>query len=333
MVDQIEFIKNIFLALPFGTDVFNYLYLKYLYFLKRNQKTIVSYPFQIFQIELTNHCPMKCIMCPRTYKMDRKLGFMSFELYKKAIDEYIEVNPKAAKRNRIWLHHFGESLLHPNFEKFIEYANSKGMKPCISINPFLLTQKNIEKLLVSKPYLLYISLDGHDDESFYQIRGKKNAFEISKNNLLSFLDQKIKRKSAIIVHLSMINFKENQESIHTMKKYWKTIRGIDKVFIKPFETFAGDVESINKYAKQNKNLSQESICRFPWTSMSLAWDGTIVACCRDYNNILPLGNLNNQSLTEIWNGKAMQFLRKTFINNKNILLCKKCELLHNPPKL
>ena len=41
----------------------------------RMRPVVVNYPFVIEKLELTNKCPMKCIMCIRTYKITRPLPF------------------------------------------------------------------------------------------------------------------------------------------------------------------------------------------------------------------------------------------------------------------
>src|SRR5262245_1267153 len=68
--------------------------------------TIRKPDFFIYNIELTNKCPMKCIMCARTHQMTRDQGVLDFEIFKKAIDEMLMLNPKAAKSMPLWLHHF-----------------------------------------------------------------------------------------------------------------------------------------------------------------------------------------------------------------------------------
>ena len=43
----------------------------------------------VFQVELTNHCPMRCEMCPRTHRMTRPLGYMDREIYVRVIEQAI----------------------------------------------------------------------------------------------------------------------------------------------------------------------------------------------------------------------------------------------------
>jgi hypothetical protein len=55
--------------------------------------TVNPQGFHVFNIELTNKCPMKCIMCARTHQMTRAQGIMDFELFRRMIDEYVMLKP------------------------------------------------------------------------------------------------------------------------------------------------------------------------------------------------------------------------------------------------
>jgi hypothetical protein len=55
-----------------------------------------------------------------------------------------------------------------------------------------------------------------------------------------------------------------------------------------------------------------SVCYSPWTSMSVLWDGRVVTCCMDSNGVQVLGDLNSQSVQEVWNGPALSGLRNSF---------------------
>ena len=127
--------------------------------------------FAIDNIELTNRCPMRCIMCPRTEHMTRAQGYMSFDVFKRVIDEFVAVNPEAARTRGAFLHHFGESLLHPEVGRFIRYAEESGVRVKLSINPLAMKDRVIDALIQSAPSYLMIALDGHDDASFERIRG------------------------------------------------------------------------------------------------------------------------------------------------------------------
>ena len=304
-------------------------------FKHKNRSQVVQHAFGILNLELTNKCPMRCVMCARTNNMKREQGLMDFETFKAVIDEYVAANPERAAKEDTWLHHFGESLVHPDFARFVRYAVDQGVRACMSINPIMLAPKTADDLLDSGIHKLYVSLDGHDDESFYKIRGVENAYEKSKSNLLEFLKKKVARGGKPTIVLSMINFSLNEESIARMKDYWGGVAGIDEYLCKDFVTWNGDAVDVNGLAKRRvdnaelRKTNRTPACNLPWESVSVTWDGDAVPCCFDYDKKYPLGNVKKQSLSEIWNGEPMRKLREEFIsNNVTNPLCRDCQYLY-----
>lgn len=294
-------------------------------------------PFVIVNIELTNKCPLRCVMCPRTNNMTRPLGLMEFDVFRKVIDEYVEANPHGARFNSTWLHHFGESLVHPEFGRFMRYAVSKGVKAGMSVNPIMLTKPVARELLEARPAQLCISLDGHDDKSFMDIRGLKDAYDKSKENLLEFLKLKIEMGSKTHVVLQMIDFSLNRASIAALEAYWKNVPGIDESLCKNFTTWNGDAGDVNRFTEAPRPANAVLAARFgyagctrPWETLSVAWDGEVLSCCFDYDKKYPLGSVKEMTLAEIWNGPRMRALREEFLSNRvTNPLCRDCEYLYD----
>jgi len=123
----------------------------------------------------------------------------------------------------------------------------------------------------------------------------------------------------------MIKQPGNMHQWDEFARHWEGIDGIDSVYLAHYSTFDGGVDSINEigrqFAEQNpqqarqmqrqRALSQYP-CYYPWHSISVTWEGNVVPCCRDYDESMILGDLNRESLMHIWNGSAMQDLRRRF---------------------
>lgn len=282
---------------------------------------------------------MRCVMCPRTDHMTRAQGYMSFDLFRRVIDEFLVVNPEAARTKGAFLHHFGESLMHPEVGRFIHYAEENGVRVKLSVNPLAMKDRVIDQLIASPPSYLMIALDGHDDESFERIRGVRNAYDFSVERLHRFLARKVAAKVPTFVELGMIDFTENADSLHLLRDRWIGVEGIDNVTAKRFITWDGSVEEINAYAPAamtnvdaRKHFAVPS-CRLPWETMSITWDGSVVPCCYDYDRKMVLGNLMHQTLTEIWNGGPMRALRDEFRSNAvQNPLCRQCPKLYTVSK-
>lgn len=294
----------------------------------------VNYPFALRNIELTNKCPLKCVMCPRTYSMDRQLGLMDFDLFKKIIDEYVETNFSAASSTTCDMHHFGDSLMHPEYGKFLRYARSRGVYTSDSINPILLKDKMIDQILDGDPLVrLWISLDGHDDATFEKIRGLPRSYERSVAKLERFLDRKVKSGSKTLVYLTVVDFPENKESLKLLRAKWEKHPGIDGFIAKYFVTFDGSTEQINNYSSKYYSEGESDIvwCNDPWTYMTIAWNGDVLPCCNDHNAKYVLGNVKNQTLSEIWQGEPMRALRAELLSgHATNALCSTCEKTKYP---
>lgn len=291
--------------------------------------TVAITPFAIFNIELTNRCPFKCVMCARTHSMTREHGDMSFDVFRRIIDEFVSVNASYAQSNEVWMHGFGESATHPQFAEFMQYATDRGVNASLSVNPLMLTPKVGRELLAARPGTLYLSLDGHNDETFEKIRGLPNAYEKSKERLHEFVALKKEMGSRTRLVLSMINFKLNESSIIAAADDWRKVDGLDEVLLKPFTVWDGSVADVNAFRKRQFSKGEQVTCRFPFEKMTVCWDGAVTPCCYDYDKKYVLGNVNDQTLTEIWNATPIRNLRREFLDNRvTNPLCRVCPELY-----
>ena len=118
----------------------------------KKKDELVSFPNMI-HIEPTNHCNLGCIMCPQPREMQRVKGMMNFDLYKSIIDEL-----KDTPAEFVYLHQFGESLLHKKITDMVDYASENGLQVGMSTNGTLLNEKISERILNSKLDFLTLSL-------------------------------------------------------------------------------------------------------------------------------------------------------------------------------
>jgi cyclic pyranopterin phosphate synthase len=63
------------------------------------------------------------------------------------------------------------------------------------------------------------------------------------------------------------------------------------------------------------------LCPVPFTSLILNPDG-VVGCCREKGTKHEIGNLNNETIDEVWNGEKIRSWRREFLSG-NIVTCKK----------
>ena len=83
----------------------------------------------------------------------------------------------------------------------------------------------------------------------------------------------------------------------------------------------------NRLDEENK-FRPQSPCILPFTQVIVCPDGTLGKCCNDPLSKMTFGDLNHQTLREIWRGKAYQELRKEmyFNGRQNIPGCEFCDI-------
>ena len=116
-----------------------------------------------FQIEATNYCNLRCPMCPHDL-MEREVGYMSFDLFKRVIDEVRDYSTE------VRLHNMGESLFHRQIDQLIDYAKANGIKTVLSSNASALTERAAIKILDAGLDELLISFDGASKETYEFLR-------------------------------------------------------------------------------------------------------------------------------------------------------------------
>ncbi|WP_163337815.1 radical SAM/SPASM domain-containing protein [Desulfopila sp. IMCC35008] len=278
----------------------------------------------IHQIEPTNHCPYTCIMCPRHTRMNRKKGFMDFAVFQKIIDE-ISTYSDDVKNKEIELFHFGESLLHPEIAKMVSYTSEHNLKATLSINPCDLTQPLIDTLVMSNPYQIIISIDSMDPDKYRILRGAHANLDKAVINTSALLRSFQDAKSNTRLTVRMIVMHNNKDEKDSYTSFWRS-QGAE-VELRDF--FPWNDRSLQELGNIEK-YPHSMPCPFPWQYLVVQWNGDVVACCRDYNGQLILGNVRKQSLIEIWNGQRCTDLRNAIGSGTGLKqMCQECHSLYN----
>lgn len=278
-------------------------------------KQTCRYPPLVFNLETTNMCALNCKNCPRD-SMSREIGFMDYSLFKDIIEEISEY-----QRGIVWLHHFGDPLLHPKLTEFVDYAYGKGVYTGISITGNSLTKQRAKKLANSEISLIRFSFMGVG-ENFENIQEGAD-YEKVKGNIEYLLS--LDRGETDVEGEMLISSKTGEEEKEKFLSIWE-----DSVSVSFKEThdWIGDNKEVREVVK-NKGDSKKpkSKCWVPWHSVSILWNGDVVPCCRDYDGFYRIGNLRKESLENIWNNSKMRKFRILHHNGlKNKLrLCKDCQ--------
>lgn len=292
----------------------------------RNSTDIPEFPRYI-DIELTNICNFKCLMCPTgTGLIQRKKGYMSKETFSSIIDEI--KNYSTPVRFIGW----GEPLLHPDLLEFLNICKKNNIHVHLNTNGLLLSEELMKKFVDIPLDSLKFSFQGIDQKSYHEMRNI---------DFFPRLIEKIHRFHQILgssphpyIHVSSTITYESVEQVEQFKSalhdYVDLVTvgrtrldhiDLENVKLKPEEKLR--LESLLKYETVSKTHLP---CSEIFNVLSVNWDGTVSACCVDYNKKMLVGDLKNDSLREIWTSRKMETYRKLLFEMKHdsLELCSKC---------
>lgn len=289
---------------------------------RRTNKYGLKFPFMI-ALEVTNECPLDCIMCPRSQRTDGP-GYMSFELFQKIIDECA----KYKSMIELVFTGMGEPLLHPQILDMFRIAKSAGIPTVRVVTTALLLTKDKVDTILGSPGLdqISISLDAFTPETYQKVKGSPH-FQKALANIEYFLDQRNERGCwKPFVNLHILKMQETAAEINSFVQKWEQkIKKGDQILIKGFHTFAGVVD--DRRVKKQEEVDKRFPCRQLWELCYITWDGDVMPCCVDVLKEQKIGSLKESTLWELWNSPEIQKIRDIHLKGQydRIPLCAKCD--------
>jgi sulfatase maturation enzyme AslB (radical SAM superfamily) len=152
-------------------------------------------------LELSSYCNLNCEFCSQHNSKLVNKSFLSFELFKKIINELADSKDEMMSINPYFR---GESLLHPEFVKMMDYLYqiSEEKTVCeyivLHTNGLLLDNEKGEAILrlcdqsrLKHPGNLVISIDAASRGKYKAVRG--GDFELLLNNIRNFLKLRMEK--------------------------------------------------------------------------------------------------------------------------------------------
>ena len=72
-------------------------------------------------------------------------------------------------------------------------------------------------------------------------------------------------------------------------------------------------------------MTKQTICAVPWMHLNFEPNGKVIPCCLTSVHNYFAGDLNHQTIDEIWNSDNMKTLRKDMIEGKEPEVCRKAQ--------
>ena len=292
------------------------------YYLRLTETTPTG-PLYI-NLEPTNACNLQCYTC--CIDGTRKRGTMDLDLFRKIIDQARESGVY-----EVALFLGGEPLLHKDLAYMIKYVEEKGLESRVYTNATLLTREKAEAILDAGLTFLGLSIDGDNKEEYESMRIGAKFDEVMENVTTLLELKKARGTDKPYVSMQMIKLRENpNQTIDPAFRARFDGLPLDEMSLRNPHDWRGEMENIENLDRGKKYYP----CEHFYSAMSIAWDGRVVGCSADLNGRQILGDLNKQSIMEIWNGEQYRLHRRMQKQKryKELPLCAECHTLwHKKP--
>jgi pyrroloquinoline quinone biosynthesis protein E len=301
---------------------------------------VTYYPLTM-DIEPTQRCNYRCVMCDPASLFKERRKDMKFDDFKRVIDEQhglIEVKIQGV----------GEPLLSKDFMKMVNYALGKRLWVRSTINGSLLHKEDLYKQLIdSGIHDLNISCDGASAEVYEKIR-KGGEWETFKQNARLINDYNAKTGNKVPVRAWVVAQKDNWHELFdfpatfaalgfremcisfAMHNYGRDekndnateLRLSDKEFQRLIDL--GKQHGIATKFWSYPTMTREKFCKIPFNRIYLTTDLHVVPCCYIANQeIVDMGSYDQ--FKEIWFDKYVAFRESHKDPSKPLFdYCQKC---------
>jgi molybdenum cofactor biosynthesis enzyme MoaA len=184
-------------------------------------------------LELTDHCNIKCKMCSQSMRDDAHGGpkrFMSFDTWRRSLQGLRGLDDVA-----LCPHWLGEPTLHPRFDAFVEYAfavnggNALFRTFKIHTNAVILSPERAARLirLARTPDLapdtftaIHFSIDAFSPEAYAVVKGADKRALVYRN-----IERFLAIRAALgaerpVAHLAIVVQDENRHEVKDFVRHW-----------------------------------------------------------------------------------------------------------------
>jgi radical SAM protein with 4Fe4S-binding SPASM domain len=276
---------------------------------------VTPFPLHL-DIELTEACNLKCIMCVHGTTGVPDSGMIDMDFAKQMVDQAAAGGTKSIKFN--WR---GEPALHKGLEELVAYAKQKGiLEVQINTNGIPFTEKRINDLIDAGIDRVIFSMDGATKETYETIRVDASFDKLMKNITLFHKLREQKGRTRPFIRIQMVRMRDNRDEVQKFIDMWKGIA--DDIAVKDVtDRGQGGHLSVGDQITIGRRR-----CNQPWQRMIVARDGKVFPCCSDWDRTYEIGDATEDKLADIWKGKPMEDLRN--INREKRLNetdpCKNC---------
>lgn len=278
-------------------------------------------PFLLY-VDPSSACNFRCQFCPTGHidllkASEYKRRVMDLRLFEKLLQD-LKAFPQALRVMR--MNKIGEPLLNRNLPTMIRLAKESGRVDYIDFatNASAFSPNLLTSLVDAGLDRMNISLEGVSKEQYAE--HAKIDFDFAKlvDQIRWFYPRRGNCEITIKVPGDYLSAEDRRKFFDLFGDY------CDRMFIEEIspiwpgfdlENRAG-VSASKTVGQYRETLEDKDICTYIFYAMAINADGTVSACCPDWDQKLVVGNIRNESLRDIWHSPEMSKLRRLHLLGK-----------------
>ena len=285
-----------------------------------------SFPLHV-DYEMKFRCNLRCPMCLMSLPSERRknYGQAGRELSASQVIELIKSGAqdgqKAMGFGGLW-----EPLLEPDLPEIVGQARQAGLVDVMfNTNGLLLTEKTGKALIEAGLTRLMISLDAASAEVYDKVRVGSD-YKTVVANIENFMSLRRSMGRALpLVRLSFCRTAVNEHELEAFVEKWRGV--VDFFSIQAYGRY--DSAAPPDFPEKREAVPSGR-CAQPEKRLLVRHNGQVLPCCDASGLPLAVGNIENQSLEDIWRGAALQRLRESLAGNDLTAACRTCQSKFQP---
>jgi radical SAM protein with 4Fe4S-binding SPASM domain len=286
-------------------------------------------PFLLY-VDPSSACNFRCDFCPTGHvDLIKASGYrrsvMPFPLFEKLVADLAEFSQpiKVMRMNKI-----GEPTLNKNLPAMVALAKQSGrvQRVDFATNGALFSHDLLSRLIDAGLDRINISLEGVNREQYLQ----HAKVDIDFDELVENIRWLYANRGECEVTVKVPNYVSPEQGRQFLDTFGDHC---DRIFIEELAPIwpQFDVEQragikIGERGQYQQAAREKTVCAVIFYAMAVNADGTVSACCPDWDQKLIVGNVAQSSLREIWHSAAMLDLRRQHLegNRYDNPVCRNC---------
>lgn len=258
-------------------------------------------------------CPCSCVHCPvGLLSAQERLSFFGLNSVSQEILAKVVSEMKRYSHSTLRLHSVGDPIMWDGLADAVKYIHKNQINSWI-FTSLVVNDIEILKTLANHCSIIEVSINSIDDEDYKATKGI-DAFKIVSHNL-NWLSHYIKTNQLgtrlIVSRVQTTSIEKDNQFIET----WKHSGLVDDAFVRKYHNY-------NNILEHESKVTVKPPCLVHWMRFNISCEGLVVSCFNELfrkkiREDVIVGDLNKETIYDIWHGDYMRDLRKAELTGYN----------------